>query len=56
MPAVKWRAMPRILPTQWPTVRIARGRSLGPMKISATTAIEQQFGRVDAEHRRTRGV
>ena len=38
MPARKWRAMPRALPTQWPTKRSALGRSFGPITTSATIA------------------
>src|SRR5690242_9916829 len=37
MPLRKWRVIARARPTQWPTTRIARGRSLGPMTTSATT-------------------
>src|SRR3546814_8606794 len=37
-PERNWRATPRARPTQWPTKRIAFGRSLGPMTMIAMNA------------------
>src|SRR6266849_4774918 len=49
------RAMARALPTQMPTVRMTRGRSLGPITTSATTAItansDQAKSNIAAYHR-----
>ena len=49
-PERNWRATPRALPTQWPTKRIALGRSLGPITTSATIATSSNSVRVEIEH------